>query len=732
MKRKLFVLIAFLAVFAGALGVNGCGRSARTKKPRPPVVAPAADPRPPLETDPEKITAQLVESVHAAKDCRDCHAPPKEGAKAGEVGKGQCTSCHEKEAKSYAETIHATKLEEGKEGAATCEDCHGVHDVRAGNDERSTVSTKNIPRTCGKCHENPELAKKLGIKQAQAVRSYVESIHGRNLVAGGLVVAPSCADCHGKAHHIFKATDPRSTVNEYNVVGTCGQCHTGARDAFKNGVHAKALEEQAQKLGAKVRYDKPATNGHAEAPLPKAAAPAAEDPKKKKAPTCPSCHSAHSIVERGAKFRLAEDKICGDCHEERTKRYHETYHGRAHDLGDTEVAACHDCHGAHDLWPSKEAASTLSSENRLTTCQKCHQGAPPSFAGFLPHADHGDKQHYPTLYWAYVGMTGLLVGTFGFFGIHSLLWLMRTLIVRFRDPAAFKAMKQRVRQEEGARLYRRFRPIDRFVHALVIVSFMLLVITGMPLKFYSEPWAHQFFDQIGGAAVAASLHRFAAVVTLTYFVLHIGSLMVLVRRHRARWVDAQGRFSLRRFLGLAFGPDSPFPRWQDVKDMAGHMKWFFARGPKPKFDRFTYWEKFDYMAVFWGVTVIGLSGLVMWYPAFFTRFLPGWSINIAHIVHSDEALLAAGFIFTFHFFNSHFRPEKFPYDQVMFSGHVTEEELKHERPAQYERMAEAGELEQHKVLGEWAQWKLIVNVFGAAAIVLGLTLAGAIFWAVLR
>lgn len=730
MKAKLFVLAALC--WAVLIAVTGCGRSRTARKPPPAKASAPADPRPALETHPDKILEQLKASVHAKQDCSDCHAPAPGGAKPGEVGKGQCVSCHKEQAASYAETIHATKFKDGKEDAATCEDCHGVHDVRGMNDEKSSVSVLNTPRTCGKCHENPELAKKLGIRQPEAVRSYVESIHGKNLLAAGLVVAPSCADCHGKAHKIFKASDPRSSVNKYNVVGTCGQCHTGPRDQYQKGIHAKALEEEATKQGAKVSYESPQKrNGHLPAAKPEGAPAPAAIPKHEQAPTCPSCHSAHSIIEPGDKFKLGEDRICGECHKERTERYYDTYHGRAHDLGDTEVAACHDCHGSHAIWPSKEPASTLSEQNRLGTCQKCHAGAPPKFAGFLAHADHSDKKNYPALYWAYVGMTGLLVGTFGFFGIHSLLWLMRTLMVRFRDPVAFKEMKRRVREEKGARLYRRFRPIDRFVHVLVIVSFMLLVLTGMPLKFHTKPWAHAFFDQIGGAAVAASVHRFAAIVTLTYFVLHLGSLMVLVRRHREKWVDDAGKFSLRRFLALAFGPDSPFPRWQDVKDLAGHMKWFFGRGPKPKFDRFTYWEKFDYMAVFWGVTVIGLSGLVMWYPAFFSRFLPGWSINIAHIVHSDEALLAAGFIFTFHFFNSHFRPEKFPYDAVMFSGHVTEEELKHERPAQWERMAAEGKLDDHKTLGEWAQWKLIVNIFGAAAIALGLTLAGAIFWALL-
>jgi len=768
MKAKLFLLATLcIGLVFVAQSLTGCGRADRTRTPprTQPAVAPA--PPEPIDTDPEKVLAQLKGSVHAKLDCSDCHAPAKGGAKAGEVGKGQCTSCHKVEAAAYVESIHAVAIKEKQEEAATCEACHGQHDTRRVDDPKSRVSQRNTAKTCGKCHENPELAKKLGIEEPLAARNYLESIHGQKLMAIGLVVAPTCADCHGRAHHIFKANDPRSSVNRYNVANTCGQCHAGPREKWLGGIHAQKLEEEAKKKGITVdtkplpprngngnhaAADKAADEAAAEvdpdigpaasaapaAPAP-APAPAKAPPettedkvaKKDKPPTCPDCHSAHSIIEPGPRFQLASDRICGDCHEDRLDRYLETYHGRAHDLGDPDVAACHDCHGQHDIWPSKDARSTLSVQHKLGTCQKCHVSAPAKFADYRAHADHSDKKNYPTLYWTFMAMTGLLVGTFGFFGIHSLLWLMRTLIVRFRDPVKFKQEKALVRKEEGARLYRRFRPIDRFVHFLVIVSFMLLVITGMPLKFHTKPWAHYFFDQIGGAAVAASVHRFAAIVTLTYFVLHIGSLIVLLRRNREKYSDSEGRLSVRKLLALAFGPDSPFPRLQDVKDILAHMKWFFARGPKPKFDRFTYWEKFDYMAVFWGVTVIGLSGLVMWFPETVTRFLPGISINIAHIIHSDEALLAAGFIFTFHFFNSHFRPEKFPYDQVMFSGKVTEEELKHERPAQYERMKESGELEEFTSLGEWAQWKLIINIFGAAAIVLGLALAAAIFWALI-
>jgi hypothetical protein len=97
------------------------------------------------------------------------------------------------------------------------------------------------------------------------------------------------------------------------------------------------------------------------------------------------------------------------------------------------------------------------------------------------------------------------------------------------------------------------------------------------------------------------------------------------------------------------------PSLKDARDVAGMFRWFFRRGPRPMFDRYSYMEKFDYWAVFWGIAIIGGSGLLLWFPIFFSRFLPGWIFNVATIVHGDEALLAMGFIFTIHFSSN--RPE---------------------------------------------------------------------------
>ncbi|HEX9020153.1 MAG TPA: cytochrome C, partial [Nitrospirota bacterium] len=129
---------------------------------------------------------------------------------------------------------------------------------------------------------------------------------------------------------------------------------------------------------------------------------------------------------------------------------------------------------------------------------------------------------------------------------------------------------------------------------------------------------------------------------------------------------------------------------KDLVDVYRSFRWFLGRGPRPEFDRFTYWEKFDYWGVFWGVGMIGLSGLFLWFPEFFGRFCPGWAFNIATVVHSDEALLASGFIFTIHFFNTHLRPEKFPMDPVIVTGRLTLDELQRERPLEYQRLMDGG------------------------------------------
>jgi cytochrome b subunit of formate dehydrogenase len=330
----------------------------------------------------------------------------------------------------------------------------------------------------------------------------------------------------------------------------------------------------------------------------------------------------------------------------------------------------------------------------------------------------------------FLGMTGLLIGTFAFFGLHTIAWLVRAIYLYLHDSKKFREAK--IATQTDGEWFTRFVPFERLLHFMVVSSFLLLVITGMPLKFYYTGWARAIFAVIGGPDTARTLHRFGAVITFIYFSLHLLSLTGKAWKGRKFLRNpANGKFHLKRLWQVLFGPDSMMPTIQDWRDFVAHNKWFFGKGPKPEFDRWTYWEKFDYFAVFWGVAIIGASGLVMWFPEFFTRFLPGWIINIALIIHSDEALLAAGFIFSIHFFNTHFRIEKFPMDTVIFSGRISKNEMLHERKRWYDRLVAENRLDEHRVRDEWFRWKNIARFFGYFFFGLGMVLLALIIYAMI-
>jgi thiosulfate reductase cytochrome b subunit len=218
------------------------------------------------------------------------------------------------------------------------------------------------------------------------------------------------------------------------------------------------------------------------------------------------------------------------------------------------------------------------------------------------------------------------------------------------------------------------------------VSFIGLALTGMTLKFSYTSWASFLSRRLGGFESAGFIHRASATLMFGLFVTHLWDL------NRQRRQDHGGSF-----LKMLLGPDSMLFGMRDVREFVGSLKWFVGAGPRPRYGRWTYWEKFDYFAVFWGIFVIGSTGLMLWFPVFFTRFLPGSLINVATIIHSDEALLATGFIFTVHFFNTHLRPEKFPMDTVVFTGRMPVAEFKRDKPAEYEALVAAGKLEENLV-----------------------------------
>jgi cytochrome b subunit of formate dehydrogenase len=395
-----------------------------------------------------------------------------------------------------------------------------------------------------------------------------------------------------------------------------------------------------------------------------------------------------------------------------TESYFETTHGKKSKLGNTAAAMCHDCHGAHNILPTDHQESTLSRKNVVATCAQCHQGAHRQFAGYLTHATHHDRTKYPILFYTFWFMTTLLVVTFVIAGAHTLLWMPRSFQL-------MRANRKLRRDVYGQKEYQRFKPLHRRLHIMVVISFLGLAVTGMSLKFSYLGWAQAIADLLGGPESAGFIHRVCAIITFLYFSIHIIDLIRTKRRERKSWW---------RFL---FDINSMLPNRNDWSDLKGTLKWFIGRGPRPEYGRWTYWEKFDYFAVFWGVAVIGSTGLVLWFPELFTRFLPGWMINVASIIHSDEALLAVGFIFTVHFFNTHFRPDKFPMDTVIFTGRMPLEELRHDRPREYRELMKDREIRKHLVDPLPPYIVRSLRIFGTVALLIGLTLIVLIIYAVI-
>ena len=642
----------------------------------------------------------FAKSVHGKINCVDCHADIKEAEHPAKLKPAQCGSCHEKANAQFATSIHGMSHKMGASDAASCKSCHGSHDITPVKQADSPVFKFNLPKTCGKCHDDAKITKEYRISQANAAGHYLDSIHGRALVKMGLVVAPSCNDCHG-VHDIKRSIDKDSRSNHTNIAKSCGTCHVGIEETYKESIHGQILAKG-----------------------------------DKRGPVCTDCHSAHDIEKPAtAHFKGLSDMSCGKCHQDRLEHYRETYHGKAMALGQpnvaSEVAACFDCHGHHDVFKVADPRSRLHKDKIVGTCAQCHPGINTKFTQYQPHANPLDKENYPILNKVFWFMTTLLVSVFGFFGLHTAFWLFRSIYLYLHDTKSFRAAVIQAHVDDD--VFTRFTPFERFLHMMMVTSFLALVITGMPLKFYYTEWARTMFHLLGSAEVARTLHHYAAVVTFAYFVLHVGSLVVNFWQQRGAVRDPiTGKITLQRLLGIVFHPDSMVPSLQDWRDFIAHQKWFFGKGPRPQFDRWTYWERFDYFAVFWGVAIIGFSGLILWFPKFFTLFLPGWIINIAMVVHSDEALLAAGFIFSFHFFNTHFRIEKFPMDTVIFSGRISKTEMLHERKRWYDRLLASGRIEIYRIKADdWEGRKNISKAFGFLFFGTGLLLLVLIVYAML-
>jgi uncharacterized protein with PIN domain len=352
---------------------------------------------------------EVAGSRHAKVACSQCHSE----VNASRVRPCEtithpvdCSRCHEEIGQQYQRSKHGQLLAANDPNAPTCKECHGTHHILGRHDPLSVTFSTNVPELCARCHrEGQKAAVRYVGTQHEIIQHYRESIHGKGLLKSGLTVTATCTNCH-TAHLVLPKSDPESTVNPKNLPATCGACHHGIEEQFEQSVHSRLVTKTDKDL-----------------------------------PVCNDCHSAHTIRrtdETG--FMLDIMDKCGRCHAEIAKTYFDTYHGKVSRLGYTKTAKCYDCHGAHDILPVTDPRSHLSRANVVATCQKCHATATRRFAGYLTHATHHDPKKYPFLFWTFWGMTTLLISTFFFGGMHTLLWLPRALQMR-RDLKAEEAAR---------------------------------------------------------------------------------------------------------------------------------------------------------------------------------------------------------------------------------------------------------------------------------------------------
>jgi len=584
--------------------------------------------------------------------------------------------------------IEQTRYIKGVHGDMSCISCHGdITDAQVPHRHEGGEKPD-----CATCHQAAwETIQQQGLTEEKArmgivvenIAAYQDSFHA--LPAGENKVKASCDDCHDT--HYFNVP-PRGTSRRtewhLTIPNVCGsECHDDVLEEYVTSVHGKQVVDEHN---------------------PKSA-------------VCTDCHTSHDISKTTRDpFQLLVTRQCGNCHEEQLVTYRKTYHGQINALGYAYTAKCYDCHGSHELFAVDDPKSMVHPDNRLETCAECHDGkkinkATESLLSFGPHADGHDFERYPQMWIATKFMHGLFLFVFAYFWAHSLLWWLREC----KDRCGNKK-RQRIRTDEllegetkRPRQVRRFGLVWRIGHLCFAISVMILILTGMALSYSNTNWAPVVINTLGGPEQAGLIHRTSAAIMLGIFFVHlIGVSINIARKGRSfRW----------------FGPDSLIPNWKDFKDAWGMFVWFVGKGPRPAFDRWTYWEKFDYWAVFWGMAVIGTSGMMLAFPEVTASIFPGWVFNVVMLVHGEEAFLAAVFLFTVHFFNNHFRPDKLPPpDVVMFTGTQSLEEFRRDHSLQYERLVASGELDKYLVDAPSTPMTLGSKILGLTLIACGLAL----------
>jgi cytochrome b subunit of formate dehydrogenase len=499
-----------------------------------------------------------------------------------------CVSCHD-QGQKVAASAHA---------GVGCKGCHAA--------QTDYPHSGKAPKpACATCHQ-------------RIAADHARSIHGQEIRKGN-AGAPDCSTCHGAPHEIASA---HSAAFRTAVPDTCGMCHPDIAQQFKASVHGKAL-----------------ANGILQAPV------------------CTDCHGEHAIQAPSVSTSSVNPShirdTCATCHDnvrltrkfglpgDRTVSFDASFHGLAAKAGSQTVANCASCHGVHNILPSSDPKSTISAKNLPATCGKCHQGAGTRFALGPVHLWAGRTEPV-SVAWArraYLVLIPVCVGLMFFYNFGD--WV-RKLRARLRHgmPAV------RGPHRGSFRMHR----IERFLHAGLATSFIVLAWTGFQLKFPDQWWARQTVMLEGGVTARGIVHRAAAAVFVAAALAHLLSL-IMNGRLRGHWKNL-------------------WPRYTDIGEGLGAFAYNLGlTSRKPAISPYSFIEKAEYWAVVWGGVVMTLTGVMLWANNLALQWFPKEALDFATAVHFYEALLACLSIVVWHFYFVIFDPDVYPMDTAWFSGY---------------------------------------------------------------
>ena len=573
----------------------------------------------PLYVAPEAFAG----SVHESLTCQTCHADatsvPHEATPA-KVKLDACAMCHGDQVDAYKKGIHGRANGDGVVEAPTCTNCHGsIHSILPHTNDKSAAHWSNLAKTCAHCHANVELAQKFHIPVVRPVEAYLQGVHARAVAEGRR--AAVCSDCH-RSHDILPASSPESSIYRDNVPKTCGNCHKAILVKYGESVHGQALKHG-------VRDAPVCTTCHGEHEILAPTSP--ESPVFAANLTKQTCGRCHGDLRLDRKYGLSAGKVAA---------FEDSFHGLALSAGRVSVANCASCHGVHDILPSSNPKSSINPANLPKTCGKCHPGAGTRFAiGSV----HGGPSALSTIlqYWIGTIYFWLIVLVIGFMAFHNGLDLSH----KVNGTEHHSSMKPLTNPPQ------RMSRALRWQHGLVMLSFPMLVYTGFALKYPSSWWAEPLMHWEPHVALRGILHRIFAVMLMATLVWHVVHLAVS-RRLRACLL-----------WGMMW-------RLSDLKQFFGIMAYYLRLRPdRPPVGDLTYIEKAEYWAFLWGMLVMSVTGLILWFVNRTLQYLPGWTPDVATAIHFWEAILATLAILVWHFYWVIFDPEVYPMDWTWWTGY---------------------------------------------------------------